>query len=329
MTKKYKTNNAVKIAVIGGGTGIFSVLTGLKKYNFHLSAIVSMADDGGSSGILREEFGILPPGDIRRSLIALSSHPNEFLAKLFSYRFQEGGSVNGHNFGNLILTALERITGSFESAVKEASVLLGVRGEVIPVTYDKVRLYAELENGKIIKGETNIDIPKHDGSLKISRVWLNPRAQVSSSALKALSEANFILIGPGDLYTSIFPNLVVKGVKAAIQKSGAKKIYICNLMTKFGETHGFFIEDFIDEVNKYLGGGALDTAIVNKSKPAVNLLRRYKKEKALPVLWRAKMLKTYNGVKIVNVPLLRKGNFLRHDSALLAKRLINIVRKQK
>lgn len=156
MQKKKK-----KIVVIGGGTGTYTVLTGLKNYPVDLTAIVSMADDGGSTGILREEFGTLPTGDVRRALVALSSHPDKFLSDLFTYRFQEG-SIDGHNFGNLILTALERVTGNFERAVAAASRLLDVRGNVIPVTYSNVRLYAELENGDVIRGETNIDIPKHE-----------------------------------------------------------------------------------------------------------------------------------------------------------------------
>ncbi|MDP1719188.1 MAG: YvcK family protein, partial [bacterium] len=186
MTNQYKdpTHKQVmygaskKIVVIGGGTGIFPILLGLKKHFSDITAIVTTADEGGSSGILREEFGILPPGDVRRALIALSSSDNKMLSELFNYRFQEGSGLSGHSFGNLMITALERITGSFDKAVSEAGKILAVQGRVLPVTLDKASLMAELENGEIVKGETNIDIPKHDGRLKIKKVWLKPEASL-------------------------------------------------------------------------------------------------------------------------------------------------------
>jgi len=258
-----------KIVVIGGGTGTYTVLSALRGRPVYLSAIVSMSDDGGSTGVLREEFGILPTGDVRRAIVALSKHPDELLAKLFNYRFREGssaqaGGLNGHNFGNLIITALERICGDFEKAIAEASRLLAVEnGEVIPVTLSNVQLLAELENGSTIKGETNIDIPKHDGELAINKVWLEPSAKANPRALKALRQADLIVMGPGDLYTSVLPNLLVKGVSEAIVQSKAKKVFICNLMTKYGETHGFVAKDFIEALENYLGEGVLDGIILN------------------------------------------------------------------
>ena len=234
-----------KIVVIGGGTGVFTMLTGLRRYFNNLTAVVTMADDGGSTGILREEFGILPPGDVRRSLVALARTDNEVLAHLFNYRFQEGSGLSGHSFGNLMLTALERITGSFDGAIKEASRILAVQGQVLPVTLKKGNLYAELEDGAIIKGETNIDIPKHDGNLKIKKVWLKPKVSANAEALEAIMKADAVIIGPGDLYTSIVPNLLVDGVVKALNKTKAKKIYFVNLMTKFGETNGFKASDFV------------------------------------------------------------------------------------
>src|SRR3989338_10208038 len=233
-----------KIVVIGGGTGTFTVLSGLKKYPVELTAIVSMADDGGSTGVLRDEFGMLPAGDIRRALVALSSYPEKFLTDLFTYRFRDS-EVDGHNFGNLILVALERVTGSFEHAVAAASRLLDVRGRVLPVTFSDVRLYAELENGEIIKGETNIDIPKHDGRLLIRRVWLQPKGRANPKALNAIMNADMIIIGPGYLFTSIIPNFLVSGIQNALWKSKAKKVYVANLMTKYGETNGFSGADFL------------------------------------------------------------------------------------
>ncbi|MCD6528301.1 YvcK family protein, partial [bacterium] len=234
-----------KIVVIGGGTGTFTVLCGLKKYSFvDLSAIVSMADDGGSTKILREEFGILPPGSVRPALVALS-HSEKLVADLFNYRFSQG-SLKGHNLGNLLITALTKMSGSFEKAINLAGRLLNIKGEVIPSTFTNACLFAQLENGKIIKGETNIDIPKHNGNLKIKKVWLEPSCQPNPQALKKISLAHLIIIGPGDLFSSIIPNLLVKGIPEAIKRSGAKKIFICNLMTKFGETTNFKGKDFVE-----------------------------------------------------------------------------------
>src|SRR3989344_4662271 len=269
-----------RIVVIGGGTGTYTVLSALKERPVFLSAIVSMSDDGGSTGVLREEFGILPTGDVRRALIALSNHPNELLSKLFTYRFSEGG-LNGHNFGNLIITALERLCGNFEKALEEASRILAVEnGEVIPVTLSNVRLLAELENGSVIKGETNIDIPKHDGELAISRIWLEPEAKANPRALKAIRQASLIILGPGDLYTSVLPSLLVRGISEEIAQSKAKKVFICNLTTKYGETHGFVAGDFLKVLENYLGEDVLDAVVMNEKKPPESVLKRYRKERA-------------------------------------------------
>lgn len=314
-----------RIVVIGGGTGTYTVLSALKKSSVYLSAIVSMADDGGSTGILREEFGILPTGDVRRALIALSKHPDELLAKLFNYRFREGG-LDGHNLGNLIITALERICGDFEKALVEASRLLAVEnGEVIPVTLSSVRLLAELENGSVIKGETNIDIPKHDGELAIKRVWLEPDARANHKALKAIKQADLIVIGPGDLYTSVLPNLLARGISEAIEQSKAKKIFICNLMTKYGETHGFVAKDFVSALENYLGEEVLDAVIFNNQKPPEAVLKRYRQERAFfvdPFFDKAAGLKK---LKVVKTGLIRKGELIRHDHQKLAEAILKLV----
>ncbi|MEK7173848.1 MAG: gluconeogenesis factor YvcK family protein [Patescibacteria group bacterium] len=312
-----------KIVVMGGGTGTFTVLSGLKKYPVQLSAIVSMADDGGSTGVLREEFGVLPTGDVRRALIALSSHPDKFLSDLFTYRFQEG-AISGHSFGNLILTALERITGSFEGAVEAAARLLDVRGEVIPVTYSNVRLFAELDNGDIIRGETNIDIPKHNGSIPIKRVWLEPEAHANPAAVKALLDADMIVLGPGDLYTSIIPNVVVPGIRTAFVKSRAKKVYVTNLMTKHGETNGFSGKDFVAVFDKYIMPELFDVLIVNTKKPSERVLERYRNEQAVWIEY-DDIKNEGNKLKIIQAPLLRAGMLVRHDSKKLAKILIKLL----
>lgn len=311
-----------RIAVIGGGTGVFVVLAGLRNYFKNLAAIVTMADDGGSTGVLREDFGILPPGDIRRALIALSKTDNKILSKLFNYRFKEGKGLSGHSFGNLMLTALERLTGNFENAIAEASRILSIEGKVIPVTLSQTKLFAELQNGQIIKGESNIDVPKHDGRLRIKRVWLNPAATINPRARKTLLAAELIIIGPGDLYTSIIPNLLVSGMKQTLRKTKARIIYLVNLMTKFGETNGFAASDFVKEIEKYLGKGIVDYAVVSNKKPAGARLKKYEKEKAE---WVAMDKKNFGSApKLLAADLLRNRGFIRHDPEKIAKLIINL-----
>ena len=311
-----------KIVVIGGGTGTYTVLKALREHPVYLSAIISMADDGGSTGVLREEFGILPTGDVRRALVALSRHPDDRLAKLFTYRFKEGG-VSGHSVGNLIITALERIYGSFEEALNEASQILAVeRGEVIPVTLSNVRLFAQLEDGSIIKGETNIDVPKHDGEMRVEKVWLEPKAKINPRAIKAIREAHLIVMGPGDIYTSVIPNLLVRGIPEAIRQTRAKKIYVCNLMTKYGETHGFVAQDFVTILEEYLGEEVLDMILLNTGRPSIPLLRKYRNEKAFfvdPFFPKAPGSKK---PKIIQTSLIRTGDLIRHDPKKLAELIL-------
>ncbi|MCL5017208.1 MAG: YvcK family protein [Patescibacteria group bacterium] len=313
-----------KIVVIGGGTGVFTVLTGLKPYFDNLTAIVTMADDGGSTGILREEFGILPPGDIRRALIALSATNDKMLAQLFSYRFERGLGLAGHSFGNLLITVLERITKNFEEAVNEAGKILSIKGRVIPVTLGNARLVAELENGQKIMGETNIDIPKHDGNLRIKNIFLRPAVQVNPNAKKAIMEADIVIIGPGDLYTSLIPNLLVGGMKEALKKTEAKKIYLVNVMTKFGETNNFKASDFVRIISDYLGKNVLDYAVINNKKPPLKNLSLYVKEGSdfvEPDLEGGRNKK----MTIIKSDLLRSGKLIRHDPKKLGKLIKMII----
>lgn len=310
-----------KIVVVGGGTGVFTVLSGLKKYPLSLSAIVTMADSGGSTRILREEFGILPPGDIRRALVALAQS-EKLLASLFNYRFKEGG-LTGHTFGNLLITALERIKGDFEKAIDEAGKILNIKGEVIPVTLENTNLYALLENGQIIKGETNIDIPKHNPHLKIKNVYLKPQATANKRAKSAISKADLIVIGPGDLYTSIIPNLLVKGIPQTIKKSRAKKIYVCNLMTKLGETNDFTYPDFVEAIERYLGGKFLDYVILNNKKPLASRIAKYEKEGAVFVNYNKKDFQRKR-FRVIKGNFLREKGFIRHDSMKLTKAILQI-----
>ncbi len=316
--KKKNLKRKKKIVVIGGGTGVYTVLSALKPYSADLSAIVTMADDGGSTGILREEFGILPPGDIRRALIALSNSDNKMLSDLLSYRFQEGVGLTGHNFGNLLITALHRLTNDFESAIDEAGKILSIQGRVIPVTLGHSKLMAELESGEIIKGENNIDIPKHDGRLKIKKVWLKPAADINPNARKAIMDADLVIIGPGDLYTSLIPNLLVRGVREAIQKSKAKVAYFVNIMTKFGETNNFSAMDFINELEAYIGRGNLDFVVINNKKPSPSRLSGYVKERAefvdpkLPLSGKRSFMP-------ITADLVRSKGLVRHDPMKVAK----------
>lgn len=311
------------IVVISGGTGTFMVLVGLKKYTRNLSAIVSVADSGGSSGLLRDELGVLPPGDVRRCLVALSNS-DKLMRDLFNYRFQDGSLV-GHSFGNLFLSALEKLTGSFEKAVVEAGKILSIDGEVIPVANKQTNLYAMLENGQVIKGEANIDIPKHDGNLKIKKVWLQPNIKATPQALETIRKAELIVIGPGDLYSSIIPNLLVQGISKAIKNSKAKKIYVCNLMTKFGETNGFCVSDFVKTMEKYLGRNVIDYVIFNKGNLPQRLLKKYASQKEFPVKcdiqpgFRSKGKPKYIGAKLASYQTL-----IRHHPDKLAKLILAV-----
>jgi len=307
----------MKIVVIGGGTGTYTALIGLKKYPCELTAVVSMMDSGGSTGVLRDEFGVLPPGDIRRGIVALSES-TPIMKELFQYRFLTGSGLKGHSFGNLLITALKEITGSDAEAIKQACKILNIKGKVLPVTVDNSNLCAELENDYVIKGETKIDIPKHDPELKIKRIFLEPQAKAFEEAVEEILNADKIVIGPGDLYTSVLPNIIVEGIKEAIVNSKAKKIYVCNVMTKYGETNNFDVEDFVDEVEKYLGKGVLDLVVFNDKKASRRLLKKYKEENAQQVGFSLEKLKNKN-VNFIKADLITEPNLIRHDPDKLAK----------
>ena len=311
------------VVTIGGGTGTYVVLTALKGFDFNLSAVVSMCDDGGSTGQLRDDYGVLPPGDIRRSLIALSA-TSRSLRRLFDYRFKDG-SLQGHNFGNLFLTALEKSEGSFHQAVLTASQLLNVKGRVIPVTLSNVRLQAELENGEVISGETNIDIPKHNPKLKIKKVFIKPTAHPNRYALEAIREANLIVIGPGDLYTSIVPNLLVCGIAKAVRSSRARKIFICNLMTKNGETNNYSVVDFLEAIENYLGKNIIDYILINSKKPGKVRLKRYAEESCVPVILPKDSRVKFEKTVILRADVLSKSGLIRHDPKKLARQILNLV----
>ena len=312
-----------RIVVMGGGTGTYTVLTGLKKYPVYLTAIVSMADNGGSTKILREEFGILPPGSVRPAIVALSN-AEQALSDLFNFRFENGTGLNGHNFGNLLLTALTKQLGSFEKAIEAAGNILDIKGKVIPSTLQDCHLFAELENGTVIEGETNIDVPRHNGNLKIRTIWTEPDAKANPRALQEIKEADLIVIGPGDLYSSILPNILAKGMKEALKTSSATKIYICNIMTKFGETTGFDARDFVSAIEKYLGKGVLDYVLLNTRKPLASRITKYEKEKAAFVELHEEDFKG-SEFKVIKKDVLRKQGLIRHDSEKLAQALLSLL----
>lgn len=312
------------IVIIGGGTGTFTLLKGLRQFPSNNTVVVSSADDGGSTGILRQELGVMPVGDIRQCLVGLSYTQQE-MKDLFSYRF-DTGSLKGHSVGNIILAALEKTTGDISKAIDLSSKILNVRGQVLPVTLKPTVLAAVLQGGKKLIGEHNIDIPQKRPPIK--SVSLNKNNSINPKVAEALLSAEVIVFGPGDLYTSILPNLLVKGVKEAIDKSRAKKILVGNIMTQAGQTDKFKPIDFIREVNKYLGKKKLDIMIINTKKPDARSLAKYKKQGAKCMLPETKGIKD---TEIIKAELLGDGiykkakgdvlhrSLLRHDSDKLAK----------
>lgn len=289
--------------VIGGGTGTFAVLQALRDGASEVTAIVSTADDGGSTGILRDELGVLPPGDLRQALVALSND-SQVLRDLFTYRFTEG-SLSGHSFGNLLISALEKVTGTFDKAVIEAGKILAIKGKVIPVTMDQMRLIGRTDDGKLIHGEHAIEEHIWGGTSTVTKIGLESACSVHPLARQAILQADLIVIAPGSIYTSLIPNLLVDGVNEALRKTRAKVAYVVNLMTEKGQTGSYYVQDFVDLLEDYLGDGMVDFAVFNTAKPRPELLSRYKKEmERSPVLLDPKRRKglTY---QLVGANLLR------------------------
>ncbi len=260
-----------KVTVLGGGTGTFVVLSGLKNKPLNLGAIVNMMDSGGSTGRLRDQLGVLPPGDLRQCLVALSKAPLLW-RQLFLYRF-ETGDLKGHNFGNIFLSALQKVSGDYEDVIKKASYVLQSKGEVIPVTYKKTDLVADYANGTTLEGETNIDNNFSEKS-RIVNLYLKPSVEANPNAIRRLKESDYIIVGPGDLYTSIIPILLVDKIKETIQGSKAKIICIMNLMTKSGQTANYTASDHIGDLNKYLGR-KIDLILLNNGKIREDVLKWY------------------------------------------------------
>jgi uncharacterized cofD-like protein len=314
---------------MGGGTGLSTLLRGLKRYvssRRHpeqklpiadLAAIVTVTDDGGSSGRLRREYRILPPGDIRNCLVALSQD-EALLGRLFQYRFQSGRGLQGHSFGNLFLTALTHVTGDFTEAVRLCSEVLAIRGRIFPSTPQLVTLEALARDGKVIAGETKIS--RSRGGIR--RVRLVPRrVQPQKEVLEAIRRADLIVMGPGSLYTSIIPNLLVAGVARALRRSRATRVYIANLMTQPGETEGYTVADHIRAIQEHTGGRVFDWVVMNHAKISPRLLRRYRADRAEPVVPDLAGLQRL-GLRCVYDDLVEEDGVVRHDSARLTRLLL-------
>lgn len=306
---------------MGGGNAMpVAILSELKKQPVFISAICAMLDSGGSAGRLRKDYGIVSPGDIRRAFLALAN-TSPAIENLFNFRFQVGG-LKGHNFANLFITALELSTNNYEKTITELGKLLKVDHKVLPSTIDKSSLCAVLENGEIIEGETNIDIPKHNGKLKIERVFLKPKARAYPKALIEISRADIIIIGPGDLYSSLAQILITEGMADAIKKSRAKKVYICNLMTKYGETKDYSVGDFTSKIEGLIGA-PVDRVIYNNKKITEKRSSDYrKKNKELlsPVTPNLDLDKK----KFIGADIIKSAGDIVHSPKKLIKTILNI-----
>ncbi|MDP1846076.1 MAG: YvcK family protein [Candidatus Moranbacteria bacterium] len=325
------------IVTIGGGTGSFVLLSGLKKYPVNIAAIISMSDDGGSTGRLRDELGVLPPGDVRQCLVALSESSEE-MRNLMNYRFENGG-LEGHSFGNILLSALEKINGSFSRGVEEASRILSVTGEVIPVTEDDAKLCMELKNGKKLKGEHNITNNLSIEKIGVKKYCIFPKVKANPKAIEKIKRADVVIIGPGNHYSSVLPNLLVGGIPEAVLNSRAKVIYNCNMVNKKGQTEKFSLDDYVEAVNMILGGERINCVTYSTSKPSGKLLNKYNRKGEVLVEFskNSRKKRSYEIVKanLLNytVPIYSKNDaiastrsFIRHDSDKLAKVLMKIIK---
>lgn len=323
--KRRKLNRGPRIVAVGGGTGLSMLLSGAKNITNNLTAIVSVGDDGGSSGRLREEMGILPPGDIRHCITALADD-EDLVNKLFKYRFTNGEGLEGHSFGNLFLTALYDITGDMVSAVRASSRVLSIRGRVLPATLDDMKLVAEMEDGRIIHGESTI--PEAHG--KIKRLFTEPaNCKALPDVIQAIRDAELIILGPGSLYTSVIPNLLVKEISEEIIKSKAKKIYVCNIMTQPGETDNYTVSDHLKALIQHAGSSKIvDAVLVNDYLPD-NLAGKYQEAGSYPVKLDVPEVKKL-GIKIFAKKLIQdsREGLVRHSSTRVARAVYYWFKKQ-
>lgn len=317
--QEYYLKKGPRIVVIGGGTGLAVLLRGLKEYTSNITAIVCVTDDGGSSGHLRGQLGILPPGDLRNCLVALAD-TEPVMEKLFEYRFREGAGLAGHNLGNLLIAALADLSGSFETAINEISKVLAIRGRVLPSTLENITLAAELENGSLVLGETNIS--KSPGPIK--RVYCEPSfCEPLPQALEAILEADAVVLGPGSLYTSVIPNLLVPGIVETIQRARGLKIYVCNVMTQPGETTGYKASDHLSAIYDHAVPALVQSIIINDEQIPEFYREKYAREGAAAVIADKEELRKM-GVGIVAAPLISENAYIRHNSAALADIIVKL-----
>ena len=326
-----------KIATLGGGTGSFTLLSGLKQYPYDITAIVSMADDGGSTGVLREELGVLPPGDIRQCLVALADR-GETLREVMNHRFQKG-SLAGHSVGNILISAFEEVTGDFVRGVEKMSEVLSLRGRVLPISTQKMTLLIELLSGKILEGEHHLDESQEVREVGVKRVSLKEPVDIAPQAAKALSEADAILIGPGDFYGSILPHLLVRGIKEVFSHTNAEIILVANLTNRKGQTSFWDVDRYVEEIEQFLGKGTITAVLFNTQNPPKELFRRYYEKEGEGFLVRAQEPQRIPSYRLLKAPLLSlkevqktpgdtlasSRSFLRHDSALLAQKLAEVI----
>ncbi len=310
-----------KVVVVGGGTGLSVLLTGLKEYSSNISAIVTVADDGGSSGRLREQFDILPPGDIRNCLVALADAPT-LMRDLFQFRFGEGSDMAGHNFGNLFITVMTQLTGDFEKAIRETSKVLALKGQVIPSTLDNVVLAARHADGTVTEGENQIPRTRK----VIEKLMLKPGYPAANpEAIRAIGEAQVVIFGPGSLYTSILPNLLIKDITEAIVASAAIKIYVCNIMTQPGETEGYKVSDHIGTFVNHTHQRIFEYCIVNNGPIPREILQRYEQEGSYPVISDIDNIKKMGYRALEDNIVMTENNLVRHDPARLARIIFGLI----
>lgn len=320
MYQQRQLERGPRIVTVGGGSGLSVILSGLKEYTSNITAIVTVADSGGSSGRLREQFDIIPPGDFRNCLVALADAP-VLMRDLFQFRFDKNSEFSGHNFGNLFITVMTQLTGDFEKALKESSKVLAIRGQVIPSTLNNVSLVAQHKNGSTTEGEALI--PK--SHMPIEKVFLKPSGSLATpGAIKAIEEAQIIILGPGSLYTSIIPNLLVKEITEAIAASGAVKIYVCNIMTQYGETDGYTAYDHINAIIKHSQPKVLDYCIVNNAPLPADLVERYKEEKSSPIVVDTRKIRAL-GYRIIEDEIITTQDYIRHNPVKLAKIILGLI----
>ncbi|EPZ42982.1 gluconeogenesis factor YvcK family protein [Alicyclobacillus acidoterrestris] len=310
----------LKIVALGGGTGLSTILRGLKEFQVDLTAVVTVADDGGSSGRLRNDFAMPPPGDIRNCLVAMAD-TEPLLERLLQFRFPSGEGLEGHSFGNLFLAAMTHIMGDFESAIRETSRVLAVRGQVLPAVRDDVRLRAYLTNGTVVEGESNI--PEAGGQierLELVADKLEPLPEV----LRAIESADAIVIGPGSLFTSILPNLLVPGIVEAVRASSARKIYVCNVMTQPGETDELSASSHVKAIYRHVGDALFDYVLVNAAPLPEEALQQYQSQQSYPVRVDIEELNRM-GLKVVARDFVHYATYARHDSRKVAEQIVSLL----